>query len=711
MRELILNDGEVGYEFEDIKFVNTSQLNEAARHYKQFGCYTKAPAGSLEFNQFWDIEEERLLNGMTVPGKLYYDEYGVAHVQEVRITGEHYGYLNYGRIRMTTDASNVLLGSAEGVLKDRKKVGTKDIDFPSFWDGDYHFFKACELAKSRGEHVIVFKARRKGYSYKVGYKGSHLVNFYPETTAILGAYDKKYLIQGRGTTRMAKAYLDWYQDKTDFSRGYLSNDIENLELGYQLQGEKMPRGYKSKLITVSFMENPDAAIGKDGDLIIFEEAGKFPNLRETLGVTLSSTEDGALQTGQVIIFGTGGTDEANWAVFEDLFYNPEKNGFLRFNNIWDDGRAGTSCGFFHGHLLNLIPHVDKNGNSLIEEALEETTKLRDKKRNEVTYETEYTTYIGQRCIKPSEGFSSTGVSIFSTKILTEHTERVTNDPVYKGMGIPGKVFRVGTKGVFKHNMDLDENERHDPIIKQDSSVKDWNGCTVIYDMPFSFNGEVPKDLYRIWVDPYAFKKETGKIHYRNSMGVAYVYEKPNSFTKTKGDVIVASYIGRPEDPDDFYEQLLALSLLYNTQNGVVFERDRGDVHRYFKQEGFEMMLAWEPTFTFNKALQSKRKGREKGILLSEGDKRKPAGAQLLFKWLYVVRTKSMDETIKTYNVEYFYDLGGLTELKHWSLKGNFDRVSALIIGMLDREEVFNVEPENPATIGQNKNDFFNRDFF
>lgn len=718
MKEIELSNGKYAFEWEDIAFINTSLLTEAAQHYRKHKCYTKAPNGTLEYNEFWDIEEDRLLNGMTIPGKLYHDDRGIARIQEVHITGEHYGYLNYGRIKKTVDKGESLLGASEElVLKSRRLSGTKEIEFPDFWDGDYHYFQALAKARRLGLNIIVFKARRKGYSYKNGYVCAHLATHTPESTALIGAYDKKYLVQGRGTTVMTKNYLDWYQDKTDFMRGYLSVDIENIELGYKEERDNLPRGYRSKILTVSFMENPDAAIGKDADIMLFEEAGKFPNLKEALDVTTSTTEDGDVQTGQIILFGTGGSDEANWVVFEDLFYNCGKYDFMPFHNVWDEGRRGSACGFFHGQLLNLAPHIDEHGNSLFEKASKSTEAKRQQKRENATTENDVTKYIGQRCIKPSEGFSSTGLSIFNSAILTEHSERVANDPVYKGMGVPGIVRRMGDKATFIPNMNLSREERHDPLIKyQDPNVKDWNGCYVQYQAPYTFQGQVPEGLYRLWHDPVAFKKEAGSIHYRDSLGVTYVYEKPNSFTPSKGDVIIGAYIGRPGDTDVYNEMLLAISLYTNGE--VVFERDRGDVHNYFKATkspdggNFEYKLAWEPSFSWNKALQSKRKGREKGVLISEGSKRKESGALLLEKWIKVVRTKHIDESLNTYNIQQFYDLGGLEELKYWNLKGNFDRVSALIIGMLDREEIFNVVVESPSTIIKNNpNDFFNRRLF
>src|ERR1035437_6556648 len=114
------------YVSEDIAFVNTVQFTEAASHYKRFGCYTKVPKGSREYKQFWDIEEDRRINGMSAPGK-----YTNKGIQEVHITGEHYGFLNYGQIILTKedDEKEVKFLTGNKVNKARK-TGTKTVDFP-----------------------------------------------------------------------------------------------------------------------------------------------------------------------------------------------------------------------------------------------------------------------------------------------------------------------------------------------------------------------------------------------------------------------------------------------------------------------------------------------------------------------------------------------------------------------------------------------------
>ena len=74
---------------EYLKFINTEIFSESSKYYLKHKCYTHAPEGTSEYIEFWDEEERRCKEGYTVGG--------------VRITGEHYAYLNYGRILATVN--------------------------------------------------------------------------------------------------------------------------------------------------------------------------------------------------------------------------------------------------------------------------------------------------------------------------------------------------------------------------------------------------------------------------------------------------------------------------------------------------------------------------------------------------------------------------------------------------------------------------------
>ena len=141
-----------------LKFINTQVFSESAKHYLKHKCYTLAPMGTSEYMEFWDEEERRCINGYTVGG--------------VRITGEHYAYLNYGRILATVTQD-----------KRQRKIDT----FPKFLDMDYYWYHELELAEKNGQGMIVVKARRKGFSYKNAFGMAWKYNWFPNSISILAA--------------------------------------------------------------------------------------------------------------------------------------------------------------------------------------------------------------------------------------------------------------------------------------------------------------------------------------------------------------------------------------------------------------------------------------------------------------------------------------------------------------------------------------------
>lgn len=677
--------------YEDITFANTQEFRRDALHFLKHGCYTFAPKNSYEYNEYWDEQERRRKEGFSVAG--------------VHITGEHYGYLNFAQIKLTKKQN---FDSDELLSKGSKVAGQKIITFPDFYDGDYHYFKAREKALELGLHLCVGKARRKGYSYKNGWIAANKADLYPDSITVLAAYDAKYLFP-EGTMGMAKNYLDFINKHTDWNKGRLKNAEDHIKIGYKEKDGVVEYGYKSQIIAVSCgPNNPGAARGKDGTLILFEEAGKFNNLLAALSSTRPTVEDGAFVTGQIIIFGTGGDGDSNWADFEEIFYNPELYNMMPFVNIWDDNATNSNCGFFVPQTMNMPGFIDKDGNSLTDKALQAEKAYRQHIKDTAKSNSTLVTHTMEYPLKPSEAFSRSSENIFPTILLDEQLRRVQNDPNIKYLGRCG--FPIPTANGIKFITEKSNNIEYKPVLnfplKKNDDVE---GCFIEWQPPYRDpkTGMIPKGLYRIWNDPYAQDKDKDKIKAIDSLGATYVYERANTFTATRGDILVGAYIGRPDKMDDYNENLLRIAQYYGGDYGcVMFENDRGDVKNYFKKNKAYDLLADEPEVVWKKELQTTASGRQKGIMMN--DKRKGTGAMYLRDWLLTKRSTSADGT-DILNLHYIYDEGLLNELLKWNKNGNFDRVSSLLVGMYDYKETDHQEIQQ--ALDENADDFFNRDLF
>jgi hypothetical protein len=108
------------------------------------------------------------------------------------------------------------------------------------------------------------------------------------------------------------------------------------------------------------------------------------------------------------------------------------------------------------------------------------------------------------------------------------------------------------------------------------------------------------------------------------------------------------------------------------------------------------LLEDEPDVMWKKALQTKKTGRNKGLHINE--KRKEDGILYYRDWLLTKR--GLDDYGKDLlNLHYIYDEGLLKESIKWNMKGNFDRVSTMIVGMFDVKEQYHVEVSAPRSVG------------
>ena len=672
------------YIHDDISFVNISELTETSKYFMKHGVYTKAPVGGYEYKEFWDREEDKILNGVNLHGQLV-KENGILKTKTVHITGEHYAYLNYGRIKKLEKLED--LKSVIKITSKEIKSGKKKIGFPDFWDGDYNWFKAKEYAENNNKHIAASKSRRKGFTYKEGFDAAITINTVPNSIVIAGAYDYKYITGQGQIMTMAKDYLDFLELHTDFNRGYLNTSDKLIKLGYIEEKSTIERGYKSSLIAMSFMDNEKAAIGKDARKIKLDECGNFPNLRAVLDVTLPTLKDGNIYTGLLTMFGATTKNSQDWADFEYIYYNPNSYDCLAFDNIYEEEFEGTSIGFFFPYSQNLITDgitslscIDENGNTLKNNAKIVVDDERLQKEKDLDTES-FIIYKSQYCETPSEAFFGSSGGRFASPELLAHLSNVKKNPMFNNLARHG--FIVEENNQLKFTFKLENGIEPIPIVTYPIKDKlNTDGCITEWFTPYKDkNSVIPDNLYVAVCDPFATDKEKGTITSRNSLGATYIYERPNNLTITKGDIIVASYIGRPLSTETYSENLFKLCNRWNAK--LLYESDRGTILQDAKLLKQVELLIKEITLDYDKNLTGQT-GRGYGLHMNTS--RIEAAILYLSKWLKTKRSVDEQGNIRL-NLHYIYDVALLTELSKWNSKGNFDRVSALLILMLLTKEL------------------------
>ena len=657
----------------DFKFVNTHVFSKAANEYMKnvdkglFGAeaYAGAKKGTMEYKTFWLREHERRKHGMTAPCKLINGK-----ITNLTITGDHYNYLNYGRIQRTPTKQEYDYYLKKGLIK-----GGKIEAFPRFWDGDYWNFKLDQFIAKNGFHLSKAKARRKGFSFKRGSQAANTLNLYRNITVIFLAYDEGYLVEPGATSYMAKQNLNWYETNTHWTRGFAKEDLKECILGYKKRNAgNIVFGWKSKFLSSGTRSNTSAAVGKDGLEIDFEESGAYPNILETTRVTMNSTEQGALQVGTMRWYGTAGTKNANWSGFRDIYYNPKKYKAIPLENVWDKDARNNTCGFFFPQIWNYEPFIDSHGNSLLIKAFKYDAydkKIHGENSDDIE---DHNTYVGQRANSPEEAFSEGVTNIFSSPELSATLKEVQTNNSLKYYR-DGQVVMDKEQGVvFKTNSELESIDKKlvHPYITDVpfNPKKDIKGCVREYHRPFKLNGVVPDNLYCILYDPVGKDKSLKEVTTKNSLNSIYVMMLPNKIANSIGDIIVATYTGRMETMEEVDKIAYYLSIYYNAK--ILVEVDRGETIKNFK--------IWKALNRLYKDPRSAIEGKDNnnagyGIII--GNSTEKDNALIYLKDFINEPISRTEDNIIIRNVNYIADEPTLKELSIFNSTGNFDRISSL----------------------------------
>lgn len=677
----------------DFIVINIERLSKAADTFDEYGTYCDYDPSTPAYESFWQRETSRRKKGVFIKAKLYYkdiprffdanttDEERESLLQPLRITGAHYTYLNYGRIERTPNDKERAKLKREGAEHVETVMG-----FPRYWDGDYWNFKIDEFIANNKFHLTKAKARRKGFSYKRGSQAANTINLFPNVTVTLAADQLAYLTDKGATTFMAKKCLDHFEEHTFWKRGFISESIDDILLGYRVSSKGLKNfGWLSNLYSVAIGKNESAAVGKKAIEIDFEEAGKCPNLQKALDVTLSNTESGAISVGTIRVYGTGGTKGANWAAFSKAFYNPKMNKMLCMENVWDINKRHEVCGFFFPQVWDCEPYVER-GNSIIFTAY--AWDKQDKENHFHNNDSEtHIIYKAQRANTPAEAFINTTENMFASPELNLHVSDLINDNatrffqdgwiVVNDLGNSNRAEFIPKAECIKR--DIFGKGRFHEFVNQvpHGSRDDTHGCVRMYYRPFLVNGEVPKDLYFVSVDAYKVDKAQKDVTDKHSLYSAQVWMRSNTITPYPNQkLLVCEYIGRLDTMEQNDIVTMGMCLMYNAE--CCPEAGTGETVSNFIKYKLRRYLMLDPTNANTRKLTNPN-NNDYGIVIGDGDK-KYNGLRMLKEFIYEPLSYTADgKPIR--RLKSISSVRLLLECQRFTAEGNFDHISAAIVAM------------------------------
>lgn len=705
------------------KFVDTHKLTEMADFHRANNKYTFFKEDSIPHRQLRKREEYRRKHGFDAPCLLRNGE-----LENLHISGSMYNYLNYVNMEQLDESSIS--------YSDKASVAKKHYDFPKFIDAQFWTFACMEFAILNGFHLLIDKTRRGGFSYIMAADSANEINLSPNKVCIHVAVDKKFLTAKGGLTDFTIANLRFYENETFFKRGILSLNNENFVLGYKLpNGVVSPKSWNSALFSVSAMNNPDCAIGKDAVKVKVEEVSTMDNFDEFMNVTEPAMRTGSYTTGNLCAWGTA--TSGNMQIFEQNFYSPQSFNFMPFENVWDKDMRNEVCGYFKSYCWGLQGRLgdkiamDADGNSDIEVGIRIALRERKIKKEKAKTFADYINYLGQYALMPAESFSSATENLFSSEELMEWEEKLRVDNAYK-FYVDGMLYEDNKGGVeFKTNARIEkEGGRHNV------DFYDWiegvprrgnehpHGCIRKWFNPMKIQykdskGQLvygtPPGLYSISYDPVGVNKEKAAITNKHSHNSIKVWMNPSPYNNFK-TALVCAYYGRPDKLEEADKICYLLARYYNCIGTTGVEVNRGETVSNFTKWKALKYLMKDPVEIWDTSLKahvSASYGVNMGGGSGAGSTKVLEGLRMLKEMLYSEVGKDEHGKPKLF-FHTIYDYQTILELKKWNSVGNFDRVSEMIIHALQWKQS-DVQAAKELSVRkkvlETSDNFYNRDLF
>lgn len=664
---------------------NMDYFRPSAIHFQKYGCFTTLkPNGNpnSEYSKWINEEVRRCREGF------------IREIDGEWITGDNYYFLNYCPILQSKEDEVVRNNITETALKRAikklpKRKALRVSDFPKVWEGHYYKFHYLNQARELGRHGCELSRRGSGKSYtgasllakRFVLGESEEVN--REVQCVVTAYEKKYISGANQILDMFKKYIDFSALNTEFPAKRLIDSTQNLQwkMGYKDLDTGAEKGTLNSVIGITSKDDESKLRGSRGVLYLVEEMGSFPRLLGLYSTMRPSVEDGDDIFGEIYIYGTAGDKDSDFAAAQEIMYNPKGYNMHYVRNIYDkEGQGRPFFTFFFPAYVNRAKCYNEDGVSDVTKALLEILQDRYTVKYNSSDINAITKRISELPITPQEAIIKARGSLFPITELSDRLNQLDNnsreyDDVYIGKLIPD--------GEYMKFVPTDDLPIREYPLKDNKNT----GAIEIFKLPEKGpNGKPIAERYIVCHDPVD-DDESGTM----SLTSTFVLDL---FT----DQIVAEYTGRQPLANDNFEIVRRLCVFYNAK--CMYENNKKGLFTYFDKMHCLYMLADTPDYL-----------KDKDIIktIGTGNKAKGIGATLMVnqyanrlirEWLLkpITRIKELPvknddgiEEIRSFEITEFnlYTIRNralLKELILFNPQGNFDRIRALGMGMLYREE-------------------------
>lgn len=640
-------------------------FRQPAIHFLKHGCYTFLKPNSnpnSEFRKHWDEEKRRCYEGY------------VRESDGEWVTGFNYWFMNYCPMMVNK------------LIEGRKKAIRTEA-FPFFFEGIYWRFHYLWQAREGGKHAIELAKRGCAKSYSLAAIMSHnlILGESEESNrrviTVLTAYQKEYLKDDKdGTLSKFKPSINFSFANTPFPHLMLKNSPNEMswQMGYKDE-YGVEKGSLNQVLAVSAKDDSEKLRGKRG-WILFEEMGSFKGLLSLYDITRKSVEDGDYTFATMYLVGTAAENESDFSSAKTLLYNPDGYNILSIDNVFDRPKQGKSkFGFFFPSYINRAGCYDKDGVSDVVKALIEILIARYKAKYSADPKS-VLRVIAEDPITPAEAIIKVKAAYFPITALTERLSQLDQDVhAYDDVYI-GKLVQNSNGVEFIPTSDIP--------IRKFGVENDTPGAIEIFEMPEKDrSGKVPHTRYIIGHDPVDNDQAES-----SSLSSTFVLDLWT-------DKIVAEYTGRQSFADDNFEIVRLLCLFYNAK--CLYESNKKGIFAYFSKMNCTHLLADTPEFLRDKQLIKYNSfgSNAKGVNASAAIN--AYANNLIRDWLMkpvtiIQNVDGEDVEVTVYNLNFLRNRALIEELIAFNPEINVDRIRALGMVMLYREEKMVLYQGNPS---------------
>lgn len=647
----------------------------SAIHYEKYGTFTNLRPNANPNSEYgkWVREERRRI----------WDGY-VRESDGEWVTGYMYWFLNYSPMML----SKIREYKDKNGKKRKSKRADRIEALPECWEGIYWRFHCLDQASNGGlynnfeggQHMAELASRGKGKSYSLASILNHIFvvgeneEAHEKVKGIVTAYQKEYLTKD-GVLNKFVDMANFCATNTQFPRKRLKNSLQEMTwiMGYKDVDLDIERGTQNTVLGVSSKDDESKLRGKRAAKILIEEFGTFPRLVDLYNVLLPSVQEGDIVFGQIYMLGTAGDNESDFAGAQEIMYNPKGYNMYALPNVFDKYNQGKPYFvFFFPGYVNRKGCYNENGVSDVIKALIEILMNRYRVKYNSTDPNTIIKTIAEVPITPAEAIVKTGVNMFPVADLTERVGQLDANPTeYDDVYVGDLVFNKDGQVEYKPTSAM-------PIRDFPHKDNKIEGAIEIYQMPEidKNTGKPYNDRYILGADPYD-DDESNTM----SLGSIFVLDLWT-------DRIVAEYTGRPSFADDYYEICRKLCLFYNGR--LNYEYNKKGLFSHFSTRNSLYLLTDVLDFLKEKQMMKDGYGNK-----SKGTNASPAinayARSRLRSWLLapVPIMQTIDGEEKEVMVPRLFTVRNralLKELINYNSEGNFDRISAMGMLMLLRED-------------------------